>query len=208
MQKNNHSTVYREGLRSQILVVAMSLFKRHGVKSVRMDDIATELGISKRTLYELYSNKEDLLYECVKNDKQRFRERLIDYARTATNEMDTMTYFFKCQIADLGDTNPTFFSDITKYTKTVEYLKNHKIRMKKNSQSFIDKGIAQGYFRDDVNYNILDKLGDAAMNHAMQSRMYRLYPLRDIYRTFMLIFMRTCCTEKGKRYMQQLLDEA
>lgn len=208
MQKNYHSTAYREELRRQTLVVAMSLFKRYGVKSVKMDDIATELGISKRTLYELYSNKEDLLYECVRNDKQHFRERLVEYARTATNEMDTMTFFFKCQIADLGDTNPAFFSDIVKYTKTAEYLKNHKLRMKKNSQAFIDRGIACGYFRNDVSYEIIDRLGDAAMDNVMQSRLYRRYPLRDIYRTFMIIFMRTCCTPKGQRYMQQLLDEA
>lgn len=207
MQKNYNSTAYREELRHQILVVAMSLFKKNGVKSVKMDDIAAEMGISKRTLYELYSNKEDLLYECVKNDKQRFREQLIEYSRKATNEMDIITNFFRCQVDDLGSTNPVFFSDINKYEKTVEYLKNHKLRMKKNSQAFIDSGIEHGYFRDDVNYNLLDRLGDAAMNNVMQSKMYRLYPLRDIFRTFMVIFMRTCCTEKGQQFMQRLLDE-
>lgn len=207
MQKNHNSTAYREALKQQSLIVAMSLFKRNGVKSVKMDDIATEMGISKRTLYELYSNKEDLLYECVRNDKQHFLEHLIEYAKTAANEMDILTHFFKCQVDDLGNTNPVFYTDIIKYEKTVEYLKRNKIKMKKNSQSFIDRGIEHGYFCNDVNYVILDRLADAAMNHAMQSRLYRLYSLRDIFRTFMIIFMRTCCTEKGQRYMLQLLDD-
>lgn len=207
MQKNHNSTAYREELRHQILIVAMALFKKNGVKSVKMDDIATELAISKRTLYELYSNKEDLLYECVKNDKQRCLDKMANYAQTADNEMDILTFFFKGQIHDLGTTNPVFFAEISKYSKIVVYLQSHRARQKKNSQAFIERGIEHGYFCDDINYEILDRLGDAAMAAVMQTRMYRHYPLRDIFRTFMVVFMRVCCTEKGQQYMQLLLNE-
>jgi len=207
MQKNYNSTAYREELRRNILVVAMSLFKKNGVKSVKMDDIATEMGISKRTLYELYSNKADLLYECVRNDKQNLRKHLIEYAKTISNEMEILTYVFRLQANDLGETSPAFFTDISKYEKTVEFLHRHKLRTKKNSQTFIESGIAHGYFREDVNYEILDRLGDAAMDHIMSSKIYRLYPLKEIFRTVMIIFSRTCCTEKGQQFMQRLLDE-
>lgn len=207
MQKNYNTTVYREELKQQTLIVAMSLFKRNGVKSVKMDDIAAELGISKRTLYEMYSNKEDLLYECVKNDKQHFHKMIVDYARTAANEMEIITYFFRLQVDDLSTTNPVFFTDVVKYLKTVDYLKRNKARLKQNSKTFIDNGIKHGYFRDDVNYEILDKLGDIAMNNCMQHRLYLQYPLKDIYRTFMIIFTRTCCTETGQQYMLRLLTE-
>ena len=61
MRKTGNTTAYREGLRQKILDTAMGLFKQKGIKAVRMDDIATEIAISKRTLYEIYSNKEDLL---------------------------------------------------------------------------------------------------------------------------------------------------
>lgn len=207
MQKNYNSTAYREELRHQILIVAMALFKKHGVKSVKMDDIATEMGISKRTLYELYNNKEDLLYECVKNDKQQRMKQITDYAATADNEMEIMTFFVKLQLDDLGSTNPVFFTDILKYEKTVEYIKRNKIRQKKNGREFILKGIEQGYLRKDVNYEILDRLSDAAMNNVMQTQMYRLFPLSDIFRTLMIVFMRTCCTETGRKYMQGILYE-
>ena len=207
MQKNYNTTAYREELRSQTLIVAMSLFKRNGVKSVKMDDIANELGISKRTLYEMYSNKEDLLYECVRNDKQRRRQQIVDFAKTADNEMEVMTYFFRLQLSDLGSTNPVFFTDILKYTKTVEYLKNFKLRQKSNSREFINRGIEQGYFRSDVNYEIMDRLSDAAMENVMQTKMYRLFPLSKIFCTFMLIFTRTCCTEKGQKYLAKFLCE-
>ena len=51
-------TTHRESLHDRILDVAMSLFLEHGIRAVRMDDIANHLSISKRTLYEVFSNKE------------------------------------------------------------------------------------------------------------------------------------------------------
>lgn len=205
MQKNYNSTAYREELRPQILIAAMALFKKHGVKAVKMDDIAAEMGISKRTLYELYSNKEDLLYECVKNDQEQFIKNIIEYAETAHNEMETMTYFVKLKLDDLGSTNPVFFADLHKYTRIIDFLRDSKKCQRTHGREFIRRGIEQGYFRSDMNYDILNLLGDAAMNNVMQTQMYLVYPLRDIFRTFMIIFMRTCCTETGLKYMQKML---
>ena len=61
MQKINVSTQYRKELRERIPDVAITFFQQKGIKAVKMDDIATILQISKRTLYEIYDNKEDLL---------------------------------------------------------------------------------------------------------------------------------------------------
>ena len=61
-----YNTSYRRSLKQKILTTAASLFAKHGIKAVKMDDISNELSISKRTLYEIYDNKELLLFECVK----------------------------------------------------------------------------------------------------------------------------------------------
>ena len=61
MQKQNTHSTYRKELKSRILHTSMHEFKQKGIRSVRMDDIANSLGISKRTLYEIYANKEELL---------------------------------------------------------------------------------------------------------------------------------------------------
>lgn len=42
------------------------MFVELGIKSIRMDDIAHTLGISKRTLYEMFTDKEELIYLCMK----------------------------------------------------------------------------------------------------------------------------------------------
>jgi len=65
MQENSEISQYKLGLRDKIVDVAMKLFIKKGIRLVRMDDVAHKLGISKRTIYELYEKKEDLLYEVV-----------------------------------------------------------------------------------------------------------------------------------------------
>lgn len=69
MYKTNVTTEYREQLKGRILQSAMHEFRTNGIKQVKMDDIARKLGISKRTLYEIYGNKEDLLMEGIKRDE-------------------------------------------------------------------------------------------------------------------------------------------
>lgn len=57
--------------RERVTATAMGLFRKMGIKGVRMDDVARECGISKRTLYELFEDREQLIYECL---AQRSRE--------------------------------------------------------------------------------------------------------------------------------------
>ena len=65
---------------------------------MRMDDIATEMGISKRTLYEIYSNKEDLLFECLRSENELMDSKLTEYAVSAENEMAVIAYFIKPEV--------------------------------------------------------------------------------------------------------------
>ena len=53
----------RSDLRERIITTATMLFQKHGIKQVRMDDVASELGISKKTLYSAFADKEAILLE-------------------------------------------------------------------------------------------------------------------------------------------------
>ena len=54
MQENLEISKYKKSLRGRIPEVAMKLFLANGINSVRMDDVAKQMGISKRTIYEIY----------------------------------------------------------------------------------------------------------------------------------------------------------
>ena len=66
MQETKDISPYKQGLRDVIIDAAIKSFAEKGIRSVKMDDVAAELSISKRTLYEIFDRKEDLLFEGVK----------------------------------------------------------------------------------------------------------------------------------------------
>ena len=61
--------------KERIIDQAMHMFVSQGIKSVRMDDIAQQLGVSKRTLYEMFGDKEGLLYLAMERYSERNRQR-------------------------------------------------------------------------------------------------------------------------------------
>lgn len=96
MYKGSSQTCYKLELRNRILKAAMTEFLHKGVKSVKMDDIANTLAISKRTLYEIYSNKEELLLEAVRIHEQEFNDHMLQYSLDKNhNVMDIIIEFYK-----------------------------------------------------------------------------------------------------------------
>ena len=67
---------YRNELKERILEYSEKEFYANGVKQVKMDNIANYLSISKRTLYEIYPTKEDLLLECLKKHDTAYESRI------------------------------------------------------------------------------------------------------------------------------------
>jgi len=209
MHKNNinNTSDNRHNLSLRILETAMSLFKSNGVKSIRMDDIANKLSISKRTLYEIYSNKENLLLECLKYNDEQIARNVARYAETAENEMDIIVHFMKNEMQAFDTVNPVFFSEIHKYPIVVEYLqKTHAARHGK-STDFFRRGVEHGLFLPTFNFEIIQKFCDSTMQYVMETEMYKKYSLQEIYRNLVLLTLRGCCTEKGIKQLDKLLAE-
>ena len=194
--KNITPTIYRQELKGKILVTAMSLFKREGIKRVKMDDIAQALSISKRTLYETYENKEQLLCEGVIYEHQLRQEQLRQFTEQAENEIEVVMEFIRQEIVLLGGVNPLFFSELAKYERVVELLNEEHEQKRLHSMEFVKRGVEKGYFRSDINYDIVTKMSDAVVQHVMMTRMYEEYPLSEIFRNHVDILFRGICTDK------------
>lgn len=208
MHKNkiNNTSDSRNCLKRRILETAMELFKENGVKKIKMDDIANNLSISKRTLYEIYSNKEDLLLECMKHNDELLAQDLACYANKAENEIDIIVYFMKNKLQALDAINPAFFSDINKYPTIVDYLhKTHKAERKTGQQDFFRQGIEHGFFMSSFNFEIISQFFDITMKHVMETEMYRKYSLQEIFQNLILLTLRGCCTEKGIKQLDKFL---
>lgn len=96
----------------------MQMFVRQGIKSVRMDDIAQELGVSKRTLYEMFGDKEELLYLCLKRHMSLVNESVARKAREADNLLESILIGF-FEITQYSETNSRIAGNLRKFYPSV-----------------------------------------------------------------------------------------
>lgn len=207
MQKNSSVTSYRQQLREKILKISMEEFKSKGIRAVKMDDIAALLGISKRTLYEIYSNKEELLLECVKFQEGQYDAYMASFEQDPSNNViDIIIEFYNKQIQWLSDVNPLYFSDIQKYSQVVSYFERRDIERKQDKMIFYQRGIREGVFRDDVDYDVLSRILKASIDYIKQTQMYKEYDLTRILNNIIMLFIRGVCTYDGIKQFDALMS--
>ena len=156
-EHTKHSTS-RVELRERIILAAVELFTTNGIKSITMDEIAASLGISKRTLYEVFPDKETLLEECIlksQKDGDIFVKGVIE---TSSNVLEVLLRCYQWSIERFHATNKKFFEDIKKYPKAYQLMKNNRNRSSEDTVNFFKEGVKQGIFRDDVNFAIINLL--------------------------------------------------
>lgn len=133
--------------RERIIAQAMQMFVSEGIKSVRMDDIARQLGVSKRTLYELFGDKESLLYlamehwfECKRLDRERMSAR-------AGNVLEAMFMVLGC-IMDDAETIHRLMNNLQKFYPAVyeRLLREGSLKSRRDMRQMLEQGIADGLF--------------------------------------------------------------
>ena len=208
MHKENPQTNYRMELPGKILKTAMHAFLCHGVKSVKMDDIANLLGISKRTLYEIYSNKEELLLECVRMHEEEYDRHMSEYGNSQKHSViDIIIEFYKIQIEGVNGVSPIFFHDLHKYHNVMAFFEKKRLLRNKNTKEFLMRGVAEGYFRSDIDFDIVLRIGQEAMDYAMRTEMYKEYDMKHILHNIIFLFLRGLCTANGIARLDEFLIE-
>lgn len=194
---NNSSQDYRQKLKLRIQETATPLFKKMGPKSVRMDDIANALSISKRTLYEIYDNKEKLLLACVKRDSENFAKRLADYAEKAENELDIVVTFFKFKFEELDSVTAAFLSEVDKYESVNAFFRQNHDEHVKESADFMRQCVEKGFFAPTIDCAVFQDICETLMESRLLDSLYGKYTIRDIFMNYFVVLLRGLCTEKG-----------
>ena len=113
------------------------------------------------------------------------------------NVMDVLISFMKLHIENSGTTNPLFYSEVQKYPKVKKYIANRNEENRSKSIAFLTRGVNEGYFRSDVNYEIINLMTEVFMKHVMDTELYRTYPLTTIFKDFFVTILRGVCTQQG-----------
>ena len=207
MNRIRYNTSYRTSLKDKILDSAIALLHERGVKAVKMDDIANCLSISKRTLYEIYDNKEDLLFECVKTSFEHSEKELHESVENADNVMDILLRIYRLKMNLLRKTHPSFYCELEKYPKILEYFEKQDGKRRAQQMDFIKRGIREGYFRNDVNYDLILDLFDVSNRYIISNYNSLNYSMEQLSYNLVFVFLRGFCTLRGVEILDKFLDE-
>ena len=207
MSDNEKEGSSRAELRERIVVKAMEFFRKSGIKSITMDDIAASLGISKRTLYEVYRDKETLLRECILKNQQEMNDFLSQVLAKSTNVMEVILICYQRSIEDFHKTNKRFFEDIKKYPKIYELMNNYRDRDSDSTIAFFRMGVEQGIFRSDVNFAIVNLLVREQLDLLMNTDVCKEYSFLEVYESIMFTYIRGISTERGAKVLDDFIIE-
>lgn len=196
---------YRKELRDKIIAYAMKEFHQRGVKSVKMDEISRGLRVSKRTVYEIFGDKEELLLAGMKIERAEYKARVEQYALThARNVIDVIGYIYRLQMERNQQVGVVFYEEIHRMPRILEFLKEEHDKEYDDSMRFFQAGVDEGYFRKDVNFEVVYESSRICMSEMMHQQLYKKFTMQELFDNYTLIIIRGFCTDRGL----ELLDKA
>lgn len=150
-----------------ILKETLGYFLKYGVKNFTMDDIANKLGVSKKTLYQMFCNKENLLFEAVDELWESFLVQIHEIEQEEINPLQKIVKIYDCAFQTLKTMDPVFLKSLQNYQKNVmdkyqshrSYFLNDvikKLMLEAKSNNQIEPNIDIDFFLQ-VNFENLDK---------------------------------------------------
>ena len=197
-------------LKERIIENASILFFQKGVKSMTMSDIANELGISKRTLYEVFRDKEDLLDNCIDFHLAKAENEIQILADNSEDVIDTMMQIYARSIEEMRTTNSSVMYDLKKYhSQLYKKVEQNQRESMAKLLPLLDKGVKQGLIRSDINFEIIFWLVKSQFRALMSDEYFNKdkYLINDFIQAIILNFMRGIATPSGVKKVDDIVDK-
>lgn len=195
----------RNNLRNSVIHLAMQAFYSRGIKSVTMDEIAHELSISKRTLYQVFTDKEELLDACIEEHSKQHREQMLQKMQQTDNVLELILFDLEVKFDRLRDASPLFLTDLARYPRIMEKLETLRQQQCDHAVAFLSKGVEQGLFLPNVNYPLFyECLTHRTENLIEQVELKRYRPI-DVFLHLAVYSLRGIATLKGVQMMDSFL---
>ena len=168
------SPLDERGLR--IVEDAGRVFWAKGIRSVSMDDIARELGISKKTLYVYVKDKDDLVTKVLAHTSCRFHQHVARIVEQGLNAIDEMYAIAQYIAGESGKFHPSVYFDLAKYHPEACRImdQGRQVEVVDMVAANMEKGIREGLYRENINVPLIAKLYVVRFDQAMSIELGRL----------------------------------
>lgn len=197
-------------MRDHIIKEATKLFIQYGLKAIRMDDIATQLGVSKRTIYEIFGDKETLIYECMDYYNDKLHAEKAQIMAQASNIIEEFVLLFQNWEED-ADANYKLMVSLKRFYPNV-YKKLSEGRSKEGFETLkrkMVKGVEEGYLLESVNYDLAISVFTHSI-YGIISNQKAILPNnvseKEAFKYVVTYFFRGIATEKGRKLIDEYLE--
>ncbi len=197
-----------DATKEKILLQASLLFIRFGVKSITMDEIASKIGISKKTLYQHADNKADLIQQVIRQHSEQ--ERCIGAAirNKSLNAIDEVVGMVGYATELLRQFSPNLVHELQKYYPESWSIVNtlHNDHIFNDIKANLERGIREGLYRSDFNVLIITKLYVAQTLHIIDESIFpnKEFAAEQVLKEFVMYHLQGIVSPKGAALLREI----
>ena len=197
--------------KERILLKAHELFNRYGIRSVSMDDIAAQLGMSKKTLYQYYADKDELVNAVFSGIMDHNKKECTGCRSNGENAIHEVFLSFDMLEGMLSEMNPSILFDMQKYhpsafRKFEDYRNNFLYGLIRET---IERGIKEELYRSDVDVEILTRYRLFSIMISFDSDVFPANKTKLVYIEQQLLehYLWGLATNKGQKLIQKYKNQ-
>lgn len=194
-------------VKRRIVEVASQSFREKGLRNVTMDEIAHSLSMSKRTLYQLFADKEDLLLACLKRRLQEEDRTLGGIYAEKNNVLGLLLAIFEMNMRKLGGEEVDNIGDMAKYPRVMAFFEERNKAREAEAVAFLEAGKREGLFLKGVNFHIVYSEITHGVEHLIGGGLVGRYTYREIFLNTLFPYLRGCATVEGIKVIDNFMEE-
>ena len=203
--------IYNMDLKNKIVEVAGYLFTKYGVRSITMDDIARELSVSKKTIYQHFKDKDEIVNVATQAHLEQEKKEFDDIYSKSANAIEELALISQCMKKNIIDLNPSLLYDLNKYHRKAwegflefkdDFVKN---QIKRN----LERGVKEKYYRKEIAPDVLAICRMEQIQMAFDDKIFlkRDFDFKQIQMQLFDLFVYGIVTEKGKQLYHEYLKK-
>lgn len=186
---------------------AEKLFMKYGIRAVTMDMISQELGMSKRTIYENFSDKDSLVTHVIRERALKQKESFIDIMHESGNVIDVIFNIIETAGREMRDTNPNYMLDLKKYHHNVYRLlcDRGEIRNSEMTLEILKRGVDEKVFRDEINIELVNEGIQGFIDTIQENELFHSskYSRLEIFDNILFSYIKGISTVEGNKLIDK-----
>jgi AcrR family transcriptional regulator len=195
-----------EERKKEIIERTLDLFSKRGIKSLNMGDISSLQHISKKTLYNYFKDKNDLVCSCMSFELERTSKEIDLIMQKGLNAIDVSYEISRFVINQLTNMNPTLFIELEAFhPEALMLFEDHQQNcIGKTVYENIEKGMEEKLYRADLNIEIVTSIYMTLMYNLISARLVnnKNFSFSEIYMEFFKYHIHGISSEKGQEFLK------